>query len=46
MTAIGPVRLRPGQESHRARQKEISDDALAELVSRVGPNARQLDSED
>ncbi len=29
----------------RARQKEISDDALAELVSRVGPNARQLDTE-
>ncbi len=27
------------------RQKEISDDALAELVSRVGPNARQLDTE-
>jgi DNA polymerase-3 subunit delta len=27
------------------RQKEISEDALAELVSRVGPNARQLDSE-
>jgi DNA polymerase-3 subunit delta len=29
----------------RARQQEISDEALAELVSRVGPNARQLDSE-
>jgi DNA polymerase-3 subunit delta len=29
----------------RARQKEISDEALAELVSRVGPNARQMDSE-
>jgi DNA polymerase-3 subunit delta len=29
----------------RGRQKEISDDALAELVSRVGPNARQLDTE-
>ncbi len=29
----------------RARQKEISDEALAELVSRVGPNARQLDNE-
>ena len=29
----------------RARQKEISDDALAELISRVGPNARQLDNE-
>jgi len=29
----------------RARQKEISDDALSELVSRVGPNARQLDNE-
>jgi DNA polymerase-3 subunit delta len=29
----------------RARQKEISDEALAELINRVGPNARQLDSE-
>lgn len=29
----------------RARQKEISEVALAELISRVGPNARQLDSE-
>ncbi len=29
----------------QARHKEISDEALAELVSRVGPNARQLDSE-
>jgi len=29
----------------RARQKEISEDALAELVNRVGPNARQLDTE-
>jgi DNA polymerase III subunit delta len=29
----------------RARGKEISDEALAELVSRVGPNARQLDTE-
>lgn len=29
----------------RERQKEISDEALAELVSRVGPNARQLDNE-
>jgi len=29
----------------RARQKEIADEALAELISRVGPNARQLDSE-
>jgi DNA polymerase-3 subunit delta len=28
-----------------ARQKELSDEALAELVSRVGPNARQLDTE-
>jgi DNA polymerase-3 subunit delta len=28
-----------------ARQKEISDEALAELLSRVGPNARQLDNE-
>jgi DNA polymerase-3 subunit delta len=29
----------------RARQKEISEEALAELISRIGPNARQLDSE-
>ncbi len=29
----------------RTRQKEISDEALAELVSRVGPSARQLDNE-
>lgn len=29
----------------RARQKEISDEALAELISRVGANARQLDGE-
>jgi DNA polymerase-3 subunit delta len=28
-----------------ARRKTIADEALAELVSRVGPNARQLDSE-
>jgi len=28
-----------------ARQKEISDEALAELINRVGPNARQLDNE-
>jgi len=29
----------------RSRQKEISDEALGELITRVGPNARQLDSE-
>ncbi len=29
----------------RSRQKEISDEALAELVNRVGPSARQLDNE-
>ena len=29
----------------RARQKEISEEALAELISRIGPNARQLDTE-
>jgi DNA polymerase-3 subunit delta len=29
----------------RARQKEISDEALAELINRVGPNARHLDNE-
>src|ERR1041385_8332527 len=29
----------------RERKKEISDEALAEFISRVGPNPRQLDSE-
>ena len=29
----------------QARGKQISEDALAELVARVGPHARQLDSE-
>ena len=29
----------------RTRQKEISEEALAELVNRVGPNPRQLDNE-
>jgi DNA polymerase III subunit delta len=29
----------------QARKKEISEEALAELISRVGPNARQLDGE-
>jgi len=29
----------------KERGKQISDDALAELVARVGPNPRQLDSE-
>lgn len=29
----------------RSRQKEITEEALAELVNRVGPNARQLDAE-
>jgi DNA polymerase-3 subunit delta len=29
----------------RARQKEITDEAMADLITRVGPNARQLDSE-
>ena len=33
------------RKAFRARQKEISDEALAELISRVGPNARQLDGE-
>jgi DNA polymerase-3 subunit delta len=28
-----------------AREKEISDEALAELISRIGPNAAQLNSE-
>jgi DNA polymerase-3 subunit delta len=29
----------------RAKAKEISEEALAEIISRVGPNARQLDNE-
>jgi DNA polymerase III subunit delta len=29
----------------RAHQKEISDEALAELINRVGPHTRQLDNE-
>ena len=29
----------------RERKKEISEEALSELVNRVGPNARQLESE-
>ncbi len=29
----------------QSRQKVLSEEALAELISRVGPNARQLDSE-
>jgi DNA polymerase III subunit delta len=33
------------QTAVRARQKEISGEALGELVSRVGPNPRQLDNE-
>src|SRR6266566_8326844 len=34
-----------GRKALRARGKEISEEALAELISRVGPNARQLDNE-
>jgi DNA polymerase-3 subunit delta len=33
------------RQAIRARGGQISEDALAELVQRVGPNARQLDSE-
>jgi len=33
------------REALRARKKEISDEALAELVSNTGPNARQLNNE-
>ena len=29
----------------QSRDKQVDDDALAELVSRIGPNPRQLDSE-
>lgn len=34
-----------GRKELRARQKEISDEALAQLISSVGPNSRQLASE-
>jgi DNA polymerase III subunit delta len=33
------------REALRSRKKEISDEALAELVSSTGPNARQLHNE-
>ena len=33
------------RQAVRARNKEISDEALAELITRVGPNSRQLDTE-
>jgi DNA polymerase III subunit delta len=33
------------REAFRPWKKEISDEALAELVSNIGPNARQLNSE-
>ncbi len=33
------------RKAFRERKKEISDEALSELVERIGPNARQLDSE-
>jgi DNA polymerase-3 subunit delta len=33
------------RKAFQARQKEISDEALGELINRVGPNARQLDNE-
>ncbi|MDB6020113.1 MAG: polymerase delta [Pedosphaera sp.] len=33
------------RQALRDRKKEISDEALAELVSNVGPNARQLNNE-
>jgi DNA polymerase-3 subunit delta len=33
------------RQSLRARKKEISDEALAELVQNVGPNARMLSTE-
>ncbi len=32
-------------KSIRARRKEISDEALAELIARVGPSTRQLENE-
>ena len=33
------------REAVRARGKEISDEAVAELVARAGPNARQIENE-
>ena len=33
------------RKTKHGRQKEISNEALAELIERVGPNARQLESE-
>ena len=36
---------RAAQAAVRERKKEISQEALAELVNRVGPNPRQLDNE-
>ena len=33
------------RNSVREQQKEISEEALSELISRVGPNPRQLDNE-
>jgi DNA polymerase-3 subunit delta len=32
-------------KAFRSRGKEINDEALAEFITRIGPNARQLDSE-
>ena len=44
--AIGPTRRKPGRaKPSQSRQKEISEEALAELISRIGPNTRQLDGE-
>ena len=33
------------RSAFRQREKEISEEALAEIISHVGPNARQLESE-
>jgi DNA polymerase-3 subunit delta len=33
------------REAFRQRQKGVSEEALAELINRVGPNARQLETE-
>ena len=42
----GQARRRVGRcKAIHSGEKEISDEALAELVSRVGPHPRQLDSE-
>ena len=45
MTATGRSRGVAARTAVRERKKEISEEALAELVSRVGPHPRQLENE-